>query len=1466
MDASAQVLRVPSLLSAEQNSSSPDKLNGAAPCDYILREDVALPSLKTVSRGSWTMVALKLNGIASKHALFYQNLASCVLASCNGNAAHVKSAWMSSHAKASRSPSDVNASGALSAQTKGRANVGPATELSPSTCAAPSVPPDLESFWLATSPMPPTAAFAALFSLLPLRQASVVDDAVNRSAANEALLHHQSLPLGHIEWTLCRSWESRDSKGGWRVSFWEAFAMTAVAAHSAAGTQSSDSAWGSPATPSLSTSGYSMEQQLRRAATTLRQGSAAATASAAAGLLEWPEELLWNLLISLLSVTALVHSAGLHFYGQLAAADILCLSCASMLPRVLEQTWEGVLAAASAQEAKTAADAVEGVTLFRRFYATAASSVLLPQAALTADTPCHNAFFVVQPTFSLLGRHQQLEPSGFVAQEGAEETPKQLARFQAADLASVGRLLTSILELRAQWAAEGNRRVVAREAAAVLAARNQPSSELTFLVRRLCECESTTDSATASSSAPRGCPTALQLLQLQALRLRTETWYYRRLSAEAYDELAHLQPEQRIRETANDVAGLRRTLDHRSNSSARRREKEKELQAREAAVAEREQKLDLILRVYELTHEHLDAVPLTPSESPSAVNDAKENGGRARRAATPPRSSTPRDDSLEALLAAPSYRQAAATTAAPMVETRRAPLTNISHRQLPMHGGSAAGAAVAEISGDGLMGLSPLPRASPAEDADTTLLSASATPFAAFRDAHNDAQNAEAVSNVDPAEAMQALSWSAPQTRRTLDVAGAVAPVATGSSKLGANVRTLLNLPQTWETPVLPHTTPTATNFNVPEPAFHVPVGVPWEKAVVHAEQLLYAPSGGELRKLQVDGSSLPTPQQVTVVEVELDDSGEEEAWQADKRSPDTKQEWLGPGRAVRDVQLVASPHLQPPPPPLPAARVAASPPSSKPISSIAQELQTPVRAPTLPNMGTSEADAAGGGSHSKYSSLPHLRSPPSARRPAAGGAKANASPSPSPHSPDSYRSSTKPYTTAAASPAYDSASAAVAHYAVATAAERPPPSRSSRRRSGSRGSSGGHPDGHTGNTVAARGGGEAATANAVSAGGASENGEWARQQLHELQSMQSALRAQQPATPRSRASAAAVTGLAEMRTPELRRTQSPASTPPMRSSREAASTPRSSSLQATPPRGSVGAHCSPLGAEGGPSVSWANPSVALHADERPAQVQGVSWSPGTTAAAPLSGRQHHVDAWAAPVARTTPKTMHYALSPPSGRTSPPTKPAGAVSRLLSSSPGSGMAGHARPDPRVSSARSAGTRGGERATTAATAAALAAALRTPPRQTLPPAAAQGSARGKDAAEVAAQRTPLGHRLPMQGMRGAAAVSPGGTSRSAAASATPKGPTESKGEPLGSARLRGAVGGSALRPVKDSGAPRRREGAEVSSSISALPAGQSPVATSSAAGSKVTHSLRSGSSSLSAMELLKRLRASSTAAA
>ncbi|KAG5507455.1 hypothetical protein JIQ42_07752 [Leishmania sp. Namibia] len=1192
MDLGRRIVRIPGYRGA--SAARGDELK-SSPDSYIMCEDLALsPGSKYFSRDDQAAVVSKLNALSYKYAQFQRSILGCVFAMSSGISAPVLASAPALRQASSRSPSE----GLAPSSATDRGRMAPASRAGVSTAfgsaGSTSPVPDLESCWAETSPLPPTAVLAALYGTTPLHGVSWrgSNGGGSDATAEESTRTGTTVDAGilggagsstsslELQWSLCRcTTDAITMQGRYQVTFRDAFTMTTVAAHMASTiTDGGSSCQGAaslvPPLSSSSTSSYSLAQQLRRASALLGvEGEespleASTTAVPSASLLDWPEEFLWSLLVSLLSSLALVHSAGLHLFGQMTAADVLCVACAPTLPRQLEQTWADVAAATAVATGKEDARRAECSTvssgsicdgriqmheeadaIFRRFCATAVPSVLLPQATVTAATPCHHVFFVLHPSPELLQQQQgdgrahtprQSVPNLSAAKESELSTPAQQAQHQGADLASVGRLMSLLMELRARW----GRRQRGNEDPAVV-----PSSELAFLVRRLSEC----GGASAGAGAAAQTPTALQLLQLQALRLRTESWYYRRLAEEACDRLSL---SWRRLESA-DAAPLRpssATMPHARNSDTERQRREAQLAEREVQLTEREAKLNVMLELYELTHEHLDALTLPQ------LSSAKERTNLA-----------------------------ALSSALPSEPAAAGAIGDLATSAVPN-----GGTHVVDGVGEQQQMTSQVLHSNPLDCLLTQTLR------------HKQRQLADAVAGglaevpaADGATPANGRDGSppSPQAATTIvSVASAVARAGTPDDDVLLGLSALARRTITDDTP-LPANAAAPSVVAQTSPAL----------TTRHHLDAKEIPGGGAAASLTVAaaGHDANDVSSMAVVEVDLDAAeddghGISVASQASASSTAMHADPAGglEGRTTRAWTAAsvspsaslsfsaAALHRQ-------GDRVSPYPTSQqqrqqRPLVSPSlhtspfQDMQTPMRSLALPNMGYIDGAAAGtaaypgavangGGSrsYSKYSALSLLRTPPSARRAAAAAATTVATKaalssfrSPSSHSPDSYRTSTRPRS---AGTTDVSASAAAALSRYDTTESSPTEQRQQRRRSSSRGG------------IINNGG-----AHAAALSGRSPRAEdhqqknddaaaWAQQQLTALVEMQTALRAQQSPTPRSRASAAAATSSRspDMAAPACTRSPATPSLAPRVGTRRNFSSPPASS-EVTPVRGTA--------------------------------------------------------------------------------------------------------------------------------------------------------------------------------------------------------------------------------------------------------------------------------------------------------
>ncbi|GET85920.1 hypothetical protein, conserved [Leishmania tarentolae] len=1188
-----RIVRIP-----DHRGCAPDAHGDALklyPDGYVMCEYAGLsPGRGNLSPEDQATVVSKLHALTCKYAQFQRSIEGCVFAMSSDVSASLAVPAPAVRHAFSRSPSEGLT--LLNAADKGRtwaSTKAGAIATSLSTGLASQVP-DLESCWMATSPLPPTAVLAALYGMTPLHGVSWsaskgggLDAGAGENARTVATADAGNLggadtstPSFELQWWLCRCiTDTMEARGRYQVTFRDAFAMTTVAVHMAAASADGGSSWQDspsllpPPSSSSSTTSYSLAEQLRRASALLgvdNEGQlpeASAAAAPSTSLLDWPEEFLWNLLVSLLSSLALVHSAGLHLFGQLTASDVLCVACSPTLPRQLEQTWADVAAATTAavsgEDARRAVSSTatntsmsddsapmhkEEDAIFRRFCSTAVPSVLLPQAIVTAATPCHHLFFVLHPSPELL--HQQDDgrahaprqsmSSLSAAQESEQATPAQQAQHQASDLASVGRLISLLMAMRARWRQRHSGHAEPAAAAA-------PSTELGFLVGRLCECGRTA----ADPAAPAQNPTALQLLQLQALRLRTESWYYRRLAEEACDRVS-LAWRRLESEHVAPLQPSSATLLHKRDTDTEGQRREAQLAEREAQLVERESKLNVLLGLYELTHEHLDA--LTLPQLPSA-QEGKDLA--ACSSALPLVAATTGVADASAIPTAHHW----GTRSAHIAGEEQRTLSRVSHEdsldrllmQALLQQHQLAGSAGALLAG-----VPAAAGATPASVRDgNRLVPQVATTTAAAASPDND------------------LLGASPFARHTT-VDDRLRPTSVATPSVRAGPPPALTTHRHVDAEDVPGDG--AATFTAAASTGHNPNN---DVRVSVVEVDLDAAEDDD-RGIGVESQESASPMAMHAAPAGGRETHAAWGWAPTTKSPS----------ASLSVSAAAALRHGAPDPSLPTfqqqrqQRQLFAPPLQ---TSPCQDMQTPLRSPALPNMGyvggTAGGVAAspgaglnggGGRNHSKYSALSLLRTPPSARRSGSGtGAAVDAAVatatnraavsffrSPSLHSPDSYRSSTRPHNAATVDVSANVVSASSPHDTTERFLLQP---HEQRRRSSSRGNG----SNNSGGMYAATLSGRSPRTEDHRRQKDDATASWAHQQLTTLEEMQTALRAQQSPTPRSRASAAAAirSRSADMTAPpRMRSPATPPLAPPVAPARPSSSTLGSSDV--TPVRG----------------------------------------------------------------------------------------------------------------------------------------------------------------------------------------------------------------------------------------------------------------------------------------------------------
>lgn len=282
---------------------------------------------------------------------------------------------------------------------------------------------------------------------------------------------------------------------------------------------------------------------------------------------KWGEELLWRLFASLLSALALFHSNGFHFSGDISLNNILCFALPlQTVPADLFKTMGSTVSTVLIPDSETpikltknkkhmgsgvaesdcSTDREEEEKRFKKAISSYArlteTHTLLPQSRLQPQTPAHHVFFVLLSTPVSCGRRgseqgkpmkaDQVSPAGpsfspppSVSSKlmGSGETVGKSSagvigeekQFFEQDLSAVRRVMQSLLALRQKeggGGTAGNAKEVARG-----------GGEMQCLLRYL-PGDLGVDAVLPSS------PSAVQLLTLQALRLRQEAWLWQSIA------------------------------------------------------------------------------------------------------------------------------------------------------------------------------------------------------------------------------------------------------------------------------------------------------------------------------------------------------------------------------------------------------------------------------------------------------------------------------------------------------------------------------------------------------------------------------------------------------------------------------------------------------------------------------------------------------------------------------------------------------------------------------------------------------------------------------------------------------------------------------------------------------------------------------------------------------------------------
>lgn len=216
----------------------------------------------------------------------------------------------------------------------------------------------------------------------------------------------------------------------------------------------------------------------------------------------WSEELLWKLFSSLLSCVALFHSHGYHFSGRINADSILCFTApvnvCDELHQAMSSTISTILSERESGGAKKLKDGYEYEfdRILALYAKTTETSIILPSCRILESTPAHQVYFVLTsvPVSSRKGTAPHIEQD-----------------YQLQDLHAISHVMDRVLSEQES-----------------LLDCSLPRASINEEIKILLRCLSFPPSET-SRTLPTGAstsPNAVQLLQLQALRLRQAAWLW----------------------------------------------------------------------------------------------------------------------------------------------------------------------------------------------------------------------------------------------------------------------------------------------------------------------------------------------------------------------------------------------------------------------------------------------------------------------------------------------------------------------------------------------------------------------------------------------------------------------------------------------------------------------------------------------------------------------------------------------------------------------------------------------------------------------------------------------------------------------------------------------------------------------------------------------------------------------------
>lgn len=220
----------------------------------------------------------------------------------------------------------------------------------------------------------------------------------------------------------------------------------------------------------------------------------------------WSEEVLWKLFSSLLSGVALFHSHGYHFSGKISVDNIFCFAVPVHVSDELHHAMSSIVSTVIAErENKSIQKGKEGYEAeFDRIlvlYAKATeTSIILPSCRILESTPAHQVYFVL---------------TSIPVSVRKAAVPEVEQQYQLQDLQAIRNVMECVLSEQESSVANS-------------LPRSSINEELKILLR--CIPSSSPDSPDLLAASALTSPSAVQVLQLQALRLRQAAWLWQSIA------------------------------------------------------------------------------------------------------------------------------------------------------------------------------------------------------------------------------------------------------------------------------------------------------------------------------------------------------------------------------------------------------------------------------------------------------------------------------------------------------------------------------------------------------------------------------------------------------------------------------------------------------------------------------------------------------------------------------------------------------------------------------------------------------------------------------------------------------------------------------------------------------------------------------------------------------------------------